>query len=928
MRPLKIELCGFGPYLNKTEIDLTKLGESGLYLITGNTGTGKSTIFDAISYALYGVSSGSNKKEEMLRSVFATPDHETYVKLEFEHKGKIYTVKRNPTYERRAKKGDGLAKEAGNAYVTCQGMESISGVSAVTQFIMDLIGLEQDQFSQIVMIAQGEFQKILFAGTAERTEIYRKLFKTEKYQNLEESLSKATSTINNELNALKLTYKNNISRVAYDKNNANSILAEKVRDDELPVSDAIQIITKLISEDTSLLEKTEKSLDETKTSLGKVNGELSVLEEKEEKIDTLKKSQSDLVALEANADIFKEALKNAEDNKNSTKEISEKLGALKNKMPQYDTLAEKVQILNSIEKEKTLVENEKQNSEQKLNAIKADEENFKNENTSLENCEVDLAKLNNDIEKLDSQVSSFTELKNACKEFVSSLPALEQAQALYVLKEKELDKKQSLYLHSKKIFMDSQAGILAKTLKEDECCPVCGSLHHPKPAELPDESITSEKFEEIEKQFNEASSNCTNANLEATRLNTEQKAKLSIIQNLYENLFEKKELNKDDVSTIHTQVSNKLSDLSVEKQTLLKNKEKLENNVSRKAELKTLLEKCITDIQKYETSLSSCKEKLAGYDEKINAAKETVSLIKENLEYETQEEAKQQVILWNNQIAKFEKEYEEAKSKQEQNDSSINTLKGIIAQLKKETKDFSNENKNSQLSRKNQLENLQNELQDKITDITYRITTNKEILINSQQKISEIELKEKEFQMVSILSKTANGTIGNGKYKIHLETFVQMTFLDKVIAFANKRLRIMSDKQYDLIRKVEGGSKNSVVGLDIDVIDHYNGGQRSVKTLSGGETFQASLALALGLSDVITNYAGGIKIDSMFIDEGFGTLDTDTLQKAYKALTSITEGNNKTIGIISHVELLKEKIHKQISVSKKPGQSTTIEIIS
>lgn len=180
---------------------------------------------------------------------------------------------------------------------------------------------------------------------------------------------------------------------------------------------------------------------------------------------------------------------------------------------------------------------------------------------------------------------------------------------------------------------------------------------------------------------------------------------------------------------------------------------------------------------------------------------------------------------------------------------------------------------------------------------------------------------------MNALSATANGNIGSGKSKIQLETFVQMTFLDKVIALANKRLAIMSDGQYDLIRKTEG-DKQSQSGLDINVIDHYNGGERSVKSLSGGESFEASLALALGLSDVIANYAGGIKIDTMFIDEGFGSLDTDTLQKAFKALSSITEGNNKLIGIISHVDLLKEKINKQIKVTKKTCEGSSIQIIS
>ena len=271
-------------------------------------------------------------------------------------------------------------------------------------------------------------------------------------------------------------------------------------------------------------------------------------------------------------------------------------------------------------------------------------------------------------------------------------------------------------------------------------------------------------------------------------------------------------------------------------------------------------------------------------------------------------------------------ELEQAQKNYEQVNKQLDNAKGNLEQLEKQLESFDEIDTQKLFQDKEELTAHKQELDDKKTEVQTRISLNQSSLEQIEQWAGELGALENKYQWVSSLSKTANGMLSDGKEKIKLETFIQMNYFDKILAHANRRLMIMSDNQYELVRKKEAADLRSQTGLELDVIDHYNGGVRSVKTLSGGESFQASLALALGLSDEVRRSSGGIKIDSMFVDEGFGTLDSDTLQKAFKALSDTTEGN-RLIGIISHVDLLKEKIDRQIVVKKERTGGSSVELM-
>ena len=309
-------------------------------------------------------------------------------------------------------------------------------------------------------------------------------------------------------------------------------------------------------------------------------------------------------------------------------------------------------------------------------------------------------------------------------------------------------------------------------------------------------------------------------------------------------------------------------------------------------------------------------------DEKENQAKE----FKAKLKFKDIDTAQEAVATLENQIEQLKQAFENAQKKYQEEQDKFTALKGQVEQLEDQLKDAKTINTDELQEKIYKLEEDRTDLNNKKSAVDSRVVSNKNALENINEHSQELSVIQEKYAYVSALSKTANGNLSGGKEKIKLETYIQMTYFDRIIAHANKRLLIMSDMQYELVRKKQAADLRSQTGLELDVIDHYNGGTRSVKSLSGGESFQASLALALGLSDEVRLSAGGIKIDSMFVDEGFGTLDSDALQKAFKALSGITEGN-RLVGIISHVDLLKEKIDKQIVVKKARTGGSTVEVM-
>ena len=924
MRPLHLVITGFGTYCNKTEINLEQLGTQGLYLITGDTGSGKTTIFDAITYALYGTVNGDNRSVGMIRSTFATPDIPTEVELSFEYRGKIYTVKRNPEYERRSKRGDSVTKQLAEAVLFMPDGSVITGQSKVTTGIEELLGINKEQFSQIVMIAQGEFQKLLMEGTEERQKIFRKIFKTKYYQDLqqrlldeEKALGGKRRDINNELSIY-------IKGLSCDSSSTLNVELEKAYADELAVLDVIELISKIISED----EKTSKNLAEKISAVQKEIDGLNIKISDNQKLQSLneelKNKRKEFETVKNNKTSADDEFKKQKDRESERQKDEADLAVLENELPQYEELENLKEEVSNLKNQITDIEDEKKNLENEKEKYTKEKDEDSNTLKELASAEENYFKCLSEKQLVADRKNDFDELEASLSTCLDDFKKYKKLQNDYIEAQKAAEKADSAYKNLRRIYMDEQAGIIAQTLEEGCPCPVCGSVEHPKPAQMSQGAPSKEELDAAEVQAKDLEKNAFDINTNCSAAKAKYENALKSVKENYKKLTSKEAC--DDLPELQ--------------ESLLEEKKSVEQN------LKTWNEK-LKEEEKRKNQKKEIEEKLPGLEKKINEKTEALQKkgdeysalqarkdekekqakdLKEKLKYESIEEAQNAVDDLKDQIKTIQEAFEDAQKNRDEAQDSFTRLQGEIAQLE-------NQLKGSEIIDLSEIKEKLNDYKTQHSTATEqkgyvdtRLDKNKGALKNIKERSQELAHIEKQLAYVSALSKTANGNLSNGKEKIKLETFIQMTYFDRIIAHANKRLMIMSDLQYELVRKKDADDLRIQTGLELDVIDHYNGGIRSVKSLSGGESFQASLALALGLSDEVRLSAGGIKIDTMFIDEGFGTLDSETLQKAFKALSGITEGN-RLIGIISHVDLLKEKIDRQIVVKKARTGGSMVQVM-
>ncbi|MBO4532418.1 MAG: SMC family ATPase [Treponema sp.] len=927
MRPLKLVMEGFGTYCKETIIDMQKLGSSGLYLITGDTGAGKTTIFDAITYALYGKVNGSDRKVSMVRSTFAGPETPTRVELTFSYNGNEYKVERNPEYERRAKRGEGTTKQPADATLYLPGGKTVNQDKKVTEAITELLRLDADQFSQIVMIAQGEFRQLLMSKTEDKQLIFRKLFKTDCYETLQYRLNDAEKTLGNSVNQSRRDIQLYVNNIVCEPDDVLNLEVEKAKKNELPVAEEIELVKKIIESDTNIKTALDEDLFKTQKELNTIIGLLA----QNEQIDDIKKSIKQKKAdIETAQNAYNKAKEQYDKQKEQAPKLKEKENtlAIKNKsLADYD-------VLDSLQKS---IQEAEQASKINKDLLKTESdtlESLKNKKTTDSDALKKLSKADTDVLAYKGEKDKLLERKNKLVELQSLISQNSNLQQTYQRCVKdyndaktECDEADSNYKQKRRLFMDQQAGIMAEELADGKPCPVCGSTTHPHPAVKAKEAPSQEELNQLEEEAKTANEKEKNANTRCVEAKKDCDNSIKNITIMQKQLFEKdttaqvadikllEQICASEIETLENQfkaVEEKLNTAldDVEKKNRIeKNLPELEENIKKSDEV----------VQKYQNKIT---ELSASLKEKEKQEKALIG----KLDYKSKAEAVVAVNNLREEIHNQQTAIDEAKKLYDSAVLAFETAKSECKQLEDKLVEWEpvdvsgTEEENLKLKKK--IDNLS--LQK--TTVESRLSQNKKALQQIQATSEELILKENKYAWISSLSKTANGTLTGNKEKIKLETYIQMTYFDKILAHANKRLMIMSDNQYELLRQRGSDNHKSQTGLDLDVIDHYTGGVRSVKTLSGGESFQASLALALGLSDEVRISAGGIKIDSMFVDEGFGTLDTETQQKAYKALSTISEGT-RLIGIISHVDLLKEKIDRQIVVRKERTGGSTVKLM-
>lgn len=1033
MKPVKLTMCAFGPYPDKTEVDLSLFGGCGLFLVTGDTGAGKTTIFDAISFALYGEASGTNRESIMLRSDFALPETKTYVELEFLYRGQTYKIERSPKYMKAKTRGEGTTLVNANATLIMPNSRVITGNNNVNDEVKNLIGIDKNQFSQIAMIAQGDFLKLLLSSTDERGKIFRRVFSTDVYLKFQHELKSKANSLKLQYEDLRksiLQYVNDIIcpedsplylkiKELITENNINSLnktnelLDSLICEDEIleekekifnkkiqgEITEQSTVITTAVANNSRLerltnsnkmLEELEKLQDEYESKKIKLASCKNALYYIKPVADELQKATSRVNDLNISISKHEDFIKHR------TIELEKLFKIYKNeklKEPEHLSLSNQINLVKNeleiykelefLRKETDIVNEELNKKSVTLIAKKEKKKNledkkikFQQELIFLKDIEVFAEQTKKQKEDAYCLSEKLSQLKALISELEKNKKTLMNAQKLFLKAQQISSTKSDEYEKLEQSFLTEQAGIIAMKLKDNIPCPVCGSIEHPLIAKLTLVAPTEEELKKAKEELLDAKEKAYKLSEDSSSSKVKVEAKIESIIKFSQSLFGTIEIDEISVllynETEKTSVMlSKLTEKLVEIGKKIEYKNKCE---LKKTEIEKLLNDCVKVIETLEKEIGYLKVKQSSLMSKLDT-------IKGKIKFEKKEEAEEYIkintielenlktSLENSEKAynKCNGEIEKSKavildlsnrlitSKSEmdlvieklnvtmksrgfnnieqyksmlisedniislKNDienyiNEVNKIKIDISNLKEETKNSIYINIEASLKLKKEFENQKENSDKKYNNIFSRLKNNKKLsnyIKLKQKEMSEIEV---EYLCYRNLSDTANGDL-SGKQKIAFEYYVQATYFNQIIAEANRRFLYMTNGRFKLIRKEEPNNLRSQTGLELDVIDNYTGKSRSVKSLSGGESFKASLSMALGLSDMIQRFSGGIQIDTMFIDEGFGSLDSESLDQAIDVLNALTNGD-RLVGIISHVGELRDRIDKKLVVKK------------
>lgn len=940
LKPIKLVISAFGPYKDRVEIDFTKLGENGIFLITGDTGSGKTSIFDALSFALFGEASGSRRENSSFRSDFASDDISTFVELEFVHKDVFYKLERIPRYTRKKKRGKGITLVGGEASLNFLD-KVITGEKNVTDKCVEILGMNANQFKQIVMIAQGEFLDLLLAKTKDRATIFRHIFGTDIYKDISDCLKNKYLLKKREYEDMFTLIKGYIQGVQLScvlngnerTDQVLTLLDKELKSDIEVESNLEEKRMVLLDESSKLVEIISKGkiINDSILNLNKANERLNVLLRNKDKIKVKEET------VKSNRDIWNVIMPKYRELINLKKDFVDKKNKIDNNKKDYLVLIDDFEqvmskyngikdILNQIQNYNKLIDE----TEKKLSLL----DEIDNLNKEFNNLSKKLL-----FCKLEDKREIFRKIKD-CR--IKKIEIDELRSKIATLKSEYVNNNE-IYIAHYDLFLSAQAGILATDLKEGQACPVCGSLSHPCLASLVDNVLTKEELDnekrELENKYQVLENVILNLHenekkfeiLRKDIINEDENSLIKEIDELESKCLGVK-ININDVNV--KELDKKVQQLSLiieEKKCILSDedeKEKLNYELTKYKKLVVNLEKEIDEIRKkydlllnkksnIESLINVLNDDIIDLERKIEVVNEDYVICYQELGYNTEEDYLT-IRLEKDSILKVEEEINKYKEELLEVKGNINSLEKIVGD--QVMVNLSIYEERSQVIN-NQLDNINLSLK----NINSKISNNKKIYDRLKDVSEDLMKLEKEVMIYKDLSDTANGTIA-GKNKLEFEQYVQASYFDRVLISANKRLSYMTDDRYQLLRKEESFKVSDKLGLELEVMDYYTGKKRDIKSLSGGESFKASLSLSLGMSDTIQEYSGGVVVDAMFIDEGFGSLDDESLEQAMNAIMMISE-NNKIIGIISHVNELKSRIDKKIVVKKSSSGSSVNLVI-
>lgn len=1027
MRPIRVRMSAFGPYAELEEIDFDRLNGQNIFLITGPTGSGKTTIFDAISFALFGTASGNERENDSLRSDFADDDRETFVEMEFMFKKEVYMVKRSPAQWKKKKRGEGFTQQGADAYLYLPDGATITNTKEVTSKIEELLGINKEQFKQIVMLAQGEFKKLLLADSKDREGIFRKIFGTHDYQKMQLRLKDKASILKKDVDRVRAEISTNLKGIRYKEEIGLSEYTE--------FSTTLKTLENILEEDKGK----KKELEEKLTTLRKKKDKLTTAYIKGEESNKLIKEKIELTNKISihdkdkneynNREILIEQIRLAlnikpiEENYivknreriskteerdrllNENRDLEAELKVIQNNVIKEEAkeverqrvekeiviLKEKYRKLQELESKKSIVNTIEKNH----NNILIELDNLKNkrliDTNEVENKELQIKDILDAEKKMvfvDNLIIRKKEVIDKLLKLFSEAEKLNDIRNRYLLGIQQFKKIESEFKITKDTFeklemrfRKGQAGILALTLEDNKPCPVCGSTNHPNIASIEDDVPTEEKLKIEQEKFEKIKEENDELLNKLKVLNQEIQIKTNeVITPLIEEIEKSSNITLilDDELLSNIKLTGK--EFRGELNKLEAEKRELQNIINSKANIESIIKKLKIEIDKITLNIEDKEKERLNIFGKLQSEKENIKILVSEMpkDIDSIDKLNLKIIELEDIVEKGKKQLKSIKDKEALLSKSLSAVVGKIESTNKIidelieservlkvklenslNKSFDNREKYDELKRNTQsdierlqadvemykseakslkdrydgLENKINnikevnliELSEEINDLSkeekvldkeirdnYAVYENNKSRYKSIKKLADdILIIEKQYRIIGQLAEVSNGK--KAPY-ITFESYVLATYFQQIIDAANIRLKKMTSERFLLKRKEDKGKGSGQKGLDLQVFDNYTGKIRDVKTLSGGESFKASLSLALGLSDVIQGNVGGIELDTMFIDEGFGTLDPESLDNAINCLIDLQRGG-RLVGIISHVPELKERVEAKLEVS-------------
>ena len=932
MRPLRLTLSAFGPYAAQTTLDLEKLGKGGLYLITGDTGAGKTTIFDAITYALYDHSSSGIREGSMLRCKYADDKTPTFVELEFEVHGVRYTVRRNPEYQRPKARGEGMTTEKADTTLTYpDDRPPVTKAKDVTAAVQEIIGLDYNQFSQIVLIAQGQFTKLLNASTEERSRIFRKLFRTQRYAQLQERLQAEASALNQQRTAQNAKLDSLLGGLQFSPEDPDAEALRTLCAQTVPET-ALSLLDTLTARQAAALEEAGTALQATEAQLDTVQQQLGAAAQAQRLAQQLAARQAELVAARPALDAARaEADRHAGDAAQLdalTAQVTQAQSAL----AAYDTLDALCRQQTEARDAARLAAAQAQKRRTQLDSLNAALAAAETELAALANADTRLLALQNRSAQLTQRGEALAKLEQRLADCQRQAKAAHKAQENYRAAAAAQDEARTRQNTLERAFLDAQAGLLAESLVEGAPCPVCGSTHHPARALLPHTAPTQAQVEAARQAAAEADRQAQNASAAAqSALAAVNEAKTSLRRDAETLLPERFTTPEGTVPLTFALMTNVLAEESAALQTAQTDCKaqcrQAEADCRRKAQLEADRQAKTRQRPALEQAAAEADRSAAAQNASADALEGQIAERRAALPYPRRADAQAALDKLEADRRTLRTGMDTAQRKLKQAEQTVAAaeaaVEALTAQQTAAQKELPARSAEELTAQQTELTAAREALRSREKQLSAQLLPNRKTAAQYRAAAEARQALESRWQWVSALAATAGGTL-TSKQKIKLEAYIQMNYLDRILRYANTRLMQMTAGQYELER-IGAENQRSQSGLDLGVIDHYNGTRRSVKTLSGGESFKASLALALGLSDEVQSSAGGIQLDTLFLDEGFGSLDEESLELAIRVLSGLTEGD-RLVGIISHVGALKDRIDRQVVVHKARTGGSTVEL--